>query len=265
MDFADSFTNPYYTYHYDKLSCLRDVYFAHVAFAYLVAIFGFAAMVSRLWERAKATHAWFGRLYIISMLWCTATSLLIHNTGLPIAVLWSFLWVLCGMTLGWFAIVVHKGKMRLLVMETLTEKLQDTNGLQGSMLVLTANVQRTIECEKTFSQRFFSLKALHGSLMFVSWINIFGRIFASNQSGDFTCYTYPIYKPLDAIDGLNNKTCDLVPIHDPNYERLPWAKTTITGWALILSVGPLLLSAFVGAVWSFVVTKKETKNRIATL
>jgi len=38
------------------------------------------------------------------MLWAMGSSLLIHNEGLPLAVLVSFLWTMLGLTLGWFAI-----------------------------------------------------------------------------------------------------------------------------------------------------------------
>ena len=55
-------------------------------------------------------------------------------------------------------------------------------------------IQENILKDRNLPQRIFSLKAFHGIFMFMSWINITGRIFASNQSGDFECYTYPIYK-----------------------------------------------------------------------
>ena len=37
----------------------------------------------------KRLHPWCGRIYILSMLWSTATSLLIHNTGLPGTFPWN--------------------------------------------------------------------------------------------------------------------------------------------------------------------------------
>jgi len=72
------------------------MYFVHVVFCYLIFISGILAMVTRLVPAFKWTHAWFGRAYIISMLWATASSLVIHNTGLPASTLISFIWALGG-------------------------------------------------------------------------------------------------------------------------------------------------------------------------
>jgi len=52
----------------------------------------------------------FGRVYILAMLWSTATSLLVHNTGLPAGVLISFVWVMGGLTIGWILINIHQVK-----------------------------------------------------------------------------------------------------------------------------------------------------------
>eukprot|EP00878_Enallax_costatus_P035426 GHUV01039495.1.p1 GENE.GHUV01039495.1~~GHUV01039495.1.p1 ORF type:complete len:117 (-),score=2.87 GHUV01039495.1:330-680(-) len=93
--------NPYLTYHYDKVSCMRGAYFAHATFAYLVFLTGIAAFVTRLVPAVSWTHAWFGRAYILSMLWATATSMVIHNSGLPPATLISFVWSLGGLTVSW--------------------------------------------------------------------------------------------------------------------------------------------------------------------
>merc|ERR1712107_758582 len=47
---------------------------------------------------------------------------------------------------------------------------------------------------KTFSQRFFSLKSLHGILFFVSWMQIAGQMMFSGD-GQFACRTFPVHKP----------------------------------------------------------------------
>ena len=99
----DSMINPEYTYHFDKLSCSRTVWFVHITFAFLVVISGLGCLLSRLSLQYKWMHPWFGRCYIIFLLWCMGTSLIIHNSGLPIAVLVSFAWVLCGLSFGWIA------------------------------------------------------------------------------------------------------------------------------------------------------------------
>ena len=105
-----SFFNLDYTYHYDKLSCVRGAYFVHLTLACLVAVCGTACLVLRALPRFMWLHPHFGRGYIVCMLWLMATSLLMHNTGLPIAVLLSFVSVLGGLTLGWACIVWHRSR-----------------------------------------------------------------------------------------------------------------------------------------------------------
>ena len=116
---------------------------------------------------------------------------------------------------------------------------------------------------RTATQRLFSYKAFHGALMFMSWINITGRIFASDQSGDFQCYTYPIYKVGNDTMGLNQSIIefDIVPENDPNYDRLPWAHIE-SWWAVIFSIGVLAVALGFGAIWSGVAFAVEKNNRL---
>jgi hypothetical protein len=113
MDFSTTLVDTEFTWSYSKLSCWKGAYFAHVIFCYFVFLSGIACFVTRCWDRIKWTHLWFGRIYILSMLWATATSILIHNTGLPLAVLWSFLWVMGGMTIGWVVINLYQQHMQV--------------------------------------------------------------------------------------------------------------------------------------------------------
>ena len=102
---------------------------------------------------------------------------------------------------------------------------------------------------------------------FTSWINIVGRVFASNQSGDFSCHTYPVYKPIDTKEFKGaNAPLTFVPTHDPKYARLPWAKTGVMGWGIVLSIGPLLGSAVIALVYSIALQsfrKKPTESNQA--
>jgi hypothetical protein len=45
------------------------------------------------------------------MFWCMATSLLIHNTGLPMPIIVSFLYMLVSITIGWNAIKLYMSRM----------------------------------------------------------------------------------------------------------------------------------------------------------
>ena len=247
----DTRMNLNYTYSLDKLSCVREAYFVHVTFAYLVVFSGIACFVSRLDRRTYQWHAVCGRLYIVCMLWCMATSLLVHNSGLPVAVLICFLFVLVGLTAGWFCIKLHQGWMQGQVVAAVQIKI-GTSGTAINLKSEMDNARHTISKNLTWQKRIFSWKAAHGMLMFLSWINVAGRLFGSDQSGDFTCHTYPVYKQLDSrhFYGLG-RPLSYVPIMDPEYDRLPWAKSLVA-WGVLLSVVPLMGAAVIGLVYSFI-------------
>ena len=80
----------------------------------------------------KPAHQWFGRVYILSMLYATASSLLIHNTGLPLAVLYSFAICIGGLTVAWILILLHKSWLNNLALRTLYEKLLSNKHVDNS-------------------------------------------------------------------------------------------------------------------------------------
>jgi len=268
-----SLYSPDYTYSNDKYSCVRSFYFAHLVFNYLIFLTGIACFATRLAPpRFKWLHSWFGRSYILSMLWSTVTSLLMNNTGLPLSTIISFGAVMGGLTIGWVVIVIHRNgvdraaqavvQQRLLERErtnakqpgTLGGDHDDPNELKDLDLPKMLNDAKTDAANsKTFLQRLISLKALHGTMFFMSWMQITGRIFASNQSGDFTCHTYPVYKPIDAPqvpEGADEQLM-LVPTEDPDYDRLPWAAAGPVAWTMQIIVGSLVGAVVVGAVVSW--------------
>jgi hypothetical protein len=253
-----------YTYHYSKYSCSTDFYFIHVVFCYIIFLSGLGAFITRLHSKMKPAHQWFGRVYILSMLYATATSLLIHNTGLPLAVLYSFAICIGGLTLAWILILLHKSWLNNLALKNLYEKFKKLIlSVNSKPLIEHINEEKTqILGKRNACQRLFSYKAFHGALMFMSWINITGRIFASDQSGDFQCYTYPIYK-VGNETSLNQSIIefDIVPEIDPNYDRLPWAHIE-NWWAVIFSVGILAVALIFGAIWSCSAVAIETSKRI---
>jgi hypothetical protein len=229
-----------YTYSLDKLSCVRQFYFIHLTFAYLVVLSGLACFAARLYPPLRSWHALFGRSYIVCMLWCMATSLLVHNTGLPVAVLVCFLFVLLGLTLGWACIKLHQQFMERAVMERVQAKIKSDESITLSDQMHTARIE--ILETRTTTERILSYKAAHGALMFTSWFNVAGRLFGSNQSGDFTCHTYPVYKQLDSprFKGAN-ASLTYVPIEDPAYGQMPWA-FSLVGWSLCLGLLPLVVA-----------------------
>ena len=257
------------TYHYSKYSCSRDFYFAHIVFCYMIFLSGCGCFITRVFEKTRPYHQYFGRSYEFSMILATGTSLLIHNTGLPGAVLVSFAYTIIGMILAIIVIKVYKYRFQEKVYlkafnrvsnGTFNKVSTDANKQSLSKddihFILSQSAKETIN-EKNLLQKIISLKSLHGILMFISWINITGRIFASDQSGDFTCYTQPVYKT-----SFNSNSTEyspqFVPERDPNFQRLPWSDgLPDTGqfpvsWSIYLFFGPLVFAILFNAIWVIV-------------
>ena len=192
-----------YTFADSKYSCFSFMFYPHVVLSYLIVISGLLAFITRF--VLKSLHTWMGRFYIIFMIWNIALSLLIHNTGLPLAIIISFIYVLSGLTIGWILICIHKEKKPIL---------------------------------NTPLKRIFSYKSMHGIMMFLSWINIAGRVPFSDIKQDFKCYTHP----------YNKLTYQLVPSNDPVYNTLPWSNTE-DKWALMLGLGPIAFGFLVCVIY----------------
>jgi len=103
-DGDDSLYSPDFTYQTDHLTCIKSAFAAHLIFSYLLTFTGLVAMISRVIPKIRWMHPWFGKTYIVLMIWTIASSLLIHNEGIPPAVIGSFIWVLGGLTVAWFVI-----------------------------------------------------------------------------------------------------------------------------------------------------------------
>jgi hypothetical protein len=178
---------------------------------------------------------------------------LINNTGLPLATLISFGAVMGGLTVGWIAILMYKiGVEQKVLGETqkrLTSKSKDEAqiNLQQLMDESKTHVLRGM----TWKERFISLKTVHGTMFFISWFQITGRIFASDQSGNFDCYTYPVYKPIPTTEGDFTDTVTFVPTHDPNWDELPWSKNGPVAWCMSLIFGSMAFALLVGAIWTY--------------
>lgn len=257
-----------YTYSNDKYSCVRGAYFFHIVMNWFVFLSGLACLVTRICPpRVKRLHSWFGRIYILSMLWDITGSLLMNNTGLPLATLISFAAVMGGLTIGWILIVFHNQRMESAAQTIVQKKIVESKSSSISqqdidLAKMLGEAKMEIVESKTWAQRLFSLKAAHGVLFFVSWMQIAGRIFNSDMSGEFTCHTYPVFKPIDvpqvpdaAMDELT-----VVPAADPEYYRLPWANGPVS-WSLTLIFGTMFGAIVVGALLSFFWARKSQKKR----
>lgn len=229
------------TYQYSKYSCMKGMYPVHIAFSYLVFFSGIFCFITRLHPKMHYAHKWLGRIYILSMLYATASSLLINNTGLPLGVLISFVYTMVGLGIGWILIVVHQEWMNDKALKNLEESVDKIT--KDRIVEEKSKINRDL----TIVQRVFSYKTFHGVLMLLSWINIAGRVFVTNPDIDFTCYTYAVYK--FGVYNQSNNTLTLVPQENPNYDRLPWANNE-GGWATYLLVGPVLFGLLVSVIWA---------------
>ena len=271
--YDDTMTNLDYTYTLDKVSCVKGVWYIHVAFALLVILAGFGCLATRM--VCHHMHVWFGRMYIICMFWCMGTSLVVHNTGLPVAVLISFVWVLSGLSLGWIMIKLHLSHVERKAYEKFgfyitgiqSEELKKKVEIDG-VYTLMSQFRRDVVQLRSLRDRMISCKAAHGVLMFMSFMNIFGRIFGVTLSNGFTCHTFPYYKQVDSpkFTGLDAPLTP-VPIRDANYSSLPWAHG-LGYWGLELSVGPIIVALAVGVCVAWRETKclhrKEKENQLCT-
>jgi hypothetical protein len=127
---------------------------------------------------------------------------------------------------------------------------------------LINDTRKKIAQDRTFCERILSYKALHGTLMFTSFINVAGRTVAFNGTGDFSCHTYPYYKQINTskFNGLG-QSLTAVPLHDPNFDKLPWA-SGVHWWAIELSILPMILALSVGSCFAWYNSK--SKNTPAT-
>lgn len=196
-DYDSSLYDPTITFSNDKYFCLKSMFVAHIVFNWLVFISGIICLISRVIPiKYRWIHAWSGRLYIISMLWTTAVSTAMTNTGLPLPTLISFAAILIGLSIGWIAIVLYKNQVDSAARQVLSERLRQEQ-LQSKQPTTTGDNSNT-DTEKdpafpsldvmwdeskmqalesrTFRQRFVSWKTLHGVLFFVGWMQITGRM-----------------------------------------------------------------------------------------
>lgn len=256
-DYGNSMQDLTFTYVKTGYTCLKSAWDAHIVFAYFVFFTGIFAMLSRVVPSMHKSHKFWGRAYIMSMLWCVATSLLCFNNGLPDGVLVSFLWVLVGLCVGWVVINVHQELMERKAMQNISEamKLGKEVSPEGLFTEVAAEKGR-IANSKTWYERFFSWKSLHGMLMFMSWVNIAGRLVITNPV-HFQCYTYPYYKQVNSTK-FAGAGKPLTPVGIWDTSSTPWAMMGLANWGVLMSLGMIAIAALVGIVVSCVCARSRT-------
>jgi multisubunit Na+/H+ antiporter MnhG subunit len=110
MNYPTSVFTLSYTYAHSAYSCISFVFPIHLGFAYMMDLFGILCFITRVWDKYKKWHWICGRIYLMSLLWCIGSSLLIHNHGANIVILIAMLCMILSTSIGYLAISVHKYK-----------------------------------------------------------------------------------------------------------------------------------------------------------
>lgn len=263
MEALDSSQTLDFTYTRSGYSCIKQLYPLHISSAYIVVFSGLACILTRLIPSITWTHYWFGRLYLISMFYAMASSLMIHNTGLPTGVIVSFAILLIGLSIGWPLINIHQYFLNKEAMRKVESEFNSAEMAVALKLEAKINEAKSkIIEQRSIYQRIFSFKTLHGSLMIVSWLNLAGRAFSTPPTKDFECYTMPVFKNVTSrhYTPTNSSSLELVPIMDPKYLRLPWANSE-TSFGLKFSLLPFLGCFLIAALYSLYFKRTKLTSR----
>jgi hypothetical protein len=264
MSDDNSFYSLDYTFSNSKVSCVRVMHYVHLTLGLGLFVTGIACFVTRLVARVKWMHPWFGRLYVLLMLWCIGTSLLIHNTGIPLGVLYTFISTLGGLSIGWIAIKFHE--MQLHAKACALVEAENRDGLKGDLAQLIVEAKARVVAARSFRERLVSYKTAHGIFFFVSWLTMAGQAMSTNTK-EFSCYTYPVFKPIDSKkfpQGSNSTGLTFVPNNDPDNGRRPWANREVQ-WGLQFFFGPIFAGLLFAAAYSWYVSRNVPKQRSAAV
>lgn len=246
----NTWMDPTLTYSFSKYSCVVEMFHVHAFFGWVTFLSGLMCFVTRLTPKLQWAHAWFGRLYLIGMIWTIGASLLIYNTGLPQFFIYMFTTGTLGLSVGFLVIKLHDAQLEARALELVQEQVRSSAAPALGLATLIRLAKVKLMRMRSFTERFVSFKTAHGVLMFVSWVVMLGQ--TVNTRGNYACYAYPVVKPIDTkrFPNASRAGLTLMPTLDPHYGSLPWAyKEDQLG--LLLVLGPMTLAAAVGAVWSY--------------
>lgn len=157
--------------------------------------------------------------------------------------------MLTSITIGWPAIRFAKERFEKAVMKKADELQQDEPSSKTrrpvSEIVSEARTQ-LLNAPRTWRERFFSLKALHGLFMTIAWYQMFGRLMVTDPVSWGECFTYPAFKDPSGV-------VRLVPEIDPDYSF----QDSETSFALSVTIPSILVFIIVGLVWSVVAERKQ--------
>jgi len=236
---------------YSGVSCIREVYYFHIASAYFIVIAGIGAIVTRVLRRYHTFHVWFGRLFIIGMLWTTGSATLIYNTGLPRPIIIFLLIMFITHTIGYFAIKIEQQRFHSLLLQRVDAYFATSLSKQKQQSVSDVMEAEALNMEKslTWKERYFSLKALHGGCMVAAWYQMFGRAVVTNPFVHFDCWTYPVAK--NGTEGH----IEYLAANDPTYSI-----ADNTSFVLMVTLPWVIAIPTVGLIWSYVEARISRKG-----
>ena len=161
------------------------VYPLHLAFAYLMTLTGLGAMATR-W-RYKTYHTLFGRAYVLSTMWCIASSILIHTHGAQVVIIISMSLLLAAITVGMAAITYHQRSKTAVIGDGTGYTEINTSDMTGG------------SCAR-YWRALVTAKHIHGVLFLFSWWCGTGRVITHKPMQWQRCYTQPALKMLSAED-----------------------------------------------------------------
>jgi len=223
-----------------------QVYPLHILCAYIVTISGIGAILSRIYRKYHAYHVWFGRVFLISVLWTAASSTLIYNTGLPRPIIVFLLVMFIALTIGYAAIKIEHSFFHATLMKRVDAHFSNSPKSKKTVSEVIEKEVVNMEDELNWKDRFFSLKALHGGCMVIAWYQMFGRAVVTNPFVDFKCWTYPVAK--NGTDGF----IQYLPAHDPTY-----AIQDNTQFVLMVALPWVIGVPAVGFIWSCVEARRK--------
>lgn len=256
-----------------RITCVKALVDWHAIIGYINVAIGALALSARVVSVLKPWHATFGRAFTSVMYVMPVTALWISTTGTPRAVMFFIVSLFFMMIVGVYAIRQHQNVMRHEALTRISAELSTSNAVKqltsgadgagmrmcasGSSLDATAgsvvvplastDLEKRIQEEialiarqKSFRERFFSWKTLHGVCMMYSWYMLLGAgmVFTTRRGAGCTA------QPMRKRPGGIVEPYPLADLNDPS-------STDPAGFGALISVPMLLAFIAVGAGWAY--------------
>lgn len=194
-------------------------------------------------------HIHFGRTWMMSMYFTSASSLLIYTTGLPRSILGFMTIMFFSITISFGIIRFAQARFQAAVVKKADELSVKAGPKQRPSELLDQAVLQIVTAPKTWRQRLFSLKAAHGYLMTLGWFMMAGRLLVTNPATSWNgCWTYPAIK-----DVSRSGKIELVPADDPTFFA------NELSFFLSIALSSIFGIAIIGVIWSVCASWRQAK------